>query len=381
MENFTGPFVKHFSTITDPRIERQKLHKLTDILVITLCAVICGADSWENIETFGNAKLEWFKKFLELPNGIPSHDTLGRVFSLLDPMQFEKSFIEWMKSCVKLSPGSIIPIDGKCLKSSYDPRSPNKTAIYMVSAFAAANGLILGQRKIDDKSNEITAIPKLLETLYLRGCIVTIDAIGCQKDIAAKIIEQEADYVLALKGNQGNQGNLHKDIKLYLDSIADQKLKKIPHLTLETVEKGHGRVEERRYWITESTDWLPNKELWANLRSIGMVEAKRHIGNEISVERRYYISSLPADINKFSHAVRGHWSIENNLHWVLDVSFADDEIKTYTGHSAENLAIIRRIAYNLMKQDNKKISMKGKRLNAGWNNDYLKKLLSQLFKF
>ena len=378
MVALSGSFIEYFSVIEDPRLDRKRLHNLQDILVITLCAVICGADTWEHVSNFGRAKFDWFKTFLELPNGIPSHDTLGRVFSLINPLQFEKCFIEWMKSCVELSAGSIVPIDGKRLRSSSGRHSPNKTAIHMVSAFSVANGLVLGQRKIDDKSNEITAIPKLLETLYLKGCIVTIDAMGCQKDIAEKIFSQRADYVLALKGNQGN---LLEDVKLYLDSIVSGQLKNIPHQKLETVEKGHGRVEERNYFITDSIDWLPHKELWANLKSIGVVESRRHIDGVTSVERRYFIASIVADADKFSKAVREHWAIENNLHWILDVSFGDDTAKTYAGDAAENLAIVRRIAYNLVKQDKKKASIKGKRLIAGWDNDYLMILLSNLLNF
>ena len=378
MDNLQGSFIEHFSIIKDPRLERKKLHNLLDILVITLCAVICGADSWEDIEDFCVAKFDWFKTFLELPNGIPSHDTLGRVFALLDPDQFEKCFIDWMSSCVELSAGTIVPIDGKRLRSSSGRHSPNKKAIHLVSAFSAENGLVLGQRKIDDKSNEITAIPKLLETLYLKGCIVTIDAMGCQKEIAEKIISQDADYVLSLKGNQGT---LHDDVKLYLDSIMDKQLKNVPHQTFETVEKGHGRVEERNYLITESIDWLPNKELWKNLKSIGVVESKRHVGKETSIERRYFIASISADTKIFSKAVREHLSIENNLHWALDVSFADDKAKTYAGNSAENLGIVRRIAYNLVKQDDKKANIKRKRLVAGWDNDYLMHLLTKMIIF
>lgn len=378
MEVLPSSFLDHFSKIEDPRLNRKKLHKLIDILVITLCAVICGAELWEDIEAFAHAKYDWLKKFLELPNGIPSHDTLWRVFSLLDSEQFEKSFIAWMSSCVELSDGSIVPIDGKRLRSSNGSVLSNKSAIHMVSAFAAENCLVLGQRKIDDKSNEITAIPKLLETLFLKGCIVTIDAMGCQKNIAEKIIDQGADYVLSLKENHKN---LYDDVKLYLDSIADNELKNIPHQIIETHDKGHGRVEARRYYITESIDWLEGKELWKNLKSIGMVESERYVNNVTSIERRYFIASISEDVEIFSKAVRVHWSIENNLHWVLDVVFGDDKAKTSDGNSAENLAIIRRIAYNVVKQDNKKRSIRGKRLDAGWDNDYLMTLLAKVFKF
>ncbi len=311
MEALQGPFFEYFSIIEDPRLNRKKLHKLIDILVITLCAVICGAETWEDIERFGHAKNAWFKTFLELPNGIPSHDTLWRVFSILDPEQFEKSFIAWMKSCVALSAGSIVPIDGERLRSSNGSSLSNKAAIHMVSAFSSANGLVLGQRKIDDKSNEITATPKLLETLFLKGCIVTIDAMGCQKNIAEKIISQGADYVLALKENHKN---LYDDVKLYLDTIADNKLKNVPHQIVETNDKGHGRVEARRYYITESIDWLEDKEKWKNLKSVGMVESERFINNVTSFERRYFLTSLSEDVNIFSNAVRVYWSIENNLH-------------------------------------------------------------------
>lgn len=366
-------FLIHFSELIDPRKNNHnKRHLLSDILVLTILASICGAETWTDVEEFGKAKEEWLRTFLQLPNGIASHDTIGDLYSRLSPTQLQSCFLSWVQSMVQVRSGDIIPIDGKTVKRSFD-RKDGRGAIHMVSAWSSANGLVLGQLKTAEKSNEITAIPELLGMIDIKGCIVTIDAMGTQKEIAKQIIEQEGDYVLALKGNQGG---LFEDVKLYLDSIVDGKLKKRSYQTISTLDKGHGRIEERHYWMTESIDWLPQKELWSGLKSVGVVEAIRHIGDKTSVERRYYIASLSADIKKFSEAVRTHWSIENQLHWSLDVSFNEDQCRVRKDNAPENFSVIRHIALNMLKMEKtSKVGLAVKKNKAGWDNRYLCKIL------
>ena len=303
--------------IEDPRMERTRLHKLEDILVIAICALLCGAESFEDMEIFGEAKEEWFGTFLELPNGIPSHDTFGRVFAAMDPEKFLEAFMRWTQSLREALSGEVVSIDGKALRRAIDKGQSPKV---IVSAWAAGNGLVLGQRKVEDKSNEITAVPELLRSLELAGCIVTLDAMGCQKQIAREIIDADADYVLALKGNQGTA---HEEIRSFLeDAIA----RKDPSLAYwESVEKGHGRIETRRYWQSDRIAWFGDKAAWDSLRSVGVVEATRDIDGKISTERRYYLSSLTLDAQRFGHAIRSHWGVENQLHWVLDVVFNEDQ--------------------------------------------------------
>ncbi|MBF8251581.1 MAG: ISAs1 family transposase [Deltaproteobacteria bacterium] len=364
--------VEHFKDIEDPRIERGKLHNLIDIIAIAICAVICGADTWEDIELFGEAKHEWLKQFLELPNGIPSHDTFGRVFSIISPVEFQRSFLNWIKAISESIEREVVAIDGKTSRRSYD-KSKGKGAIHMVSAWATANRVVLGQVKTEDKSNEITAIPELLDILALNGCIVTIDAMGCQKNISAKIIEKGADYVLALKGNQGT---LHEDIKLFFQDAKETSFKDIHHDFYETIDGDHGRIETRRYSIVSDIEWLEGKADWKEIKSIGMVESEREIGDKVTKETRYYISSLPSNAKLFGDAVRKHWGIENSLHWVLDVVFREDECRIRKGHAAENFAVLRHIALNLIREEKSiKRGAKGKRLKAGWDNDYLSKIL------
>jgi predicted transposase YbfD/YdcC len=359
--------IHHFSSIEDPRRDRHKKHRLSDIFFITLCATISGADNWVAIERFGRAKEQWFTEQLNLNHGIPSHDTLGDVFSVIDTEQFSECFSNWVADLSNLVEEDIIAIDGKCLRRSLDKAS-NKAAIYMVSAWSRQNSLVLGQVKVDDKSNEITAIPKLLTRLDIAGAVITIDAMGCQKKIAEQIIQQKADYVLSLKGNHGL---LHEDVTTYFESTL------APDAAIQAIDGGHGRIETRTLRACGDIDWLEKAHAWAGLKSIIAVTAKREIGEKVTEETRYFISSLSADNpDKLERAVRAHWSIENNLHWVLDVAFDEDSNRTRKGYSAANLAVTRHIALNLIKAEKTaKVGVKTKRLMAGWDNDYLLKII------
>lgn len=362
----------HLSSITDPRIKRTQAHSLSDILLIAVCAILCGADSFADFERFGKAKQDWLESFLDLPNGIPSHDTFGRVFALMDPRQFSDCFTRWTQGLRKSLPAEIVAIDGKTLRRSHD-RARGREPIHMVSAWGRENGLVLGQRKVDAKSNEITAIPELLRSLVLDGCIVTIDAMGCQKEIAQTITEAKADYVLALKGNQCT---LHEDVKAFLEAAEANAFKDVEHDFLKTSKKDHGRMETRRYWVTEDITWLSSFAQWPSLRSIGMVESVRVLKGQTTLERRFYISSLGANAETFARAVRGHWSIENSLHWSLDVSFGEDQCRVRMGHAAENFAILRHLALNILKADTtRKAGIKSKQKIAGWDHAYLLSLL------
>ena len=366
----TASIAHHFSKITDPRVDRQKKHQLDDIFFITLCAVICGADNWVAIEEFGKAKEEWFTELLGLTHGIPSHDTFGDVFAAIDTEQFSECFSCWVTDLADLTEGEIIAIDGKCLRRSLDSAS-KKAAIYMVSAWSERNSLVLGQVKVDEKSNEITAIPKLLSRLDIAGSVITIDAMGCQKKIAEQIVQQGADYVFSLKGNQGS---LHEDVVSYFTSSLS------PEVCAATYDGGHGRIETRMMRVTDEISWLKEHHSWAGLQSIIAVTAKRESGDKHSEETRYFVSSLNAkDPNKLEHAVRAHWSIENNLHWVLDIAFDEDGNRARKGYSAANLAIVRHLALNLIKKEKtSKVGVKTKRLKAGWSNDYLLRIIGAI---
>ena len=364
--------IEHFSSLPDPRILLKIRHKLVDIVVITICGVIAGADDWVEIADFARAKKDWFKTFLELPGGIPSHDTFGRVMSLIEPEAFGKCLGNWIREVFPVTDHGIIAIDGKTVRRSHD-RANGKSAIHMVSAWAVENHLILGQVKTEDKSNEITAIPELLKIIDVEGCVVTIDAMGCQKEIVKQIVNQGGDYVLSLKGNQGN---LHKDVELLFQKAKEDNYKDLPHDTYTTVDGGHGRVETRSYATIGDVDWFEEKAKWSKLTTFGMVESERDMGDHTTRETRYFISSLPNDAHRFSVAARGHWGVENGLHWCLDVAFREDDSRVRKGHGPTNLAIINRFALSLVKQDpSRKIGVKACRKRAGWDTDYLLYLL------
>lgn len=357
-----------FDSLPDPRLDRCKRHELSDILLLSLFAVLSGADSWTDIELFGKAHKSALRQVLKLPNGVPSHDTIGRVFSLLSARQFEHCFIQWAQSLMQVAGAEIVAIDGKSLRRSFD-QSAGKNRLHLVSAFATSQGLTLGQLKTADHSNEITAIPELIDQLDLKGTTVTIDAMGCQREIVERLRGQEADYVLALKGNQGT---LHEDVELYLTDQIEQGFRDGRHDYYETVDKGHGRVERRRYWVTDEIDWLRTRHpLWRDLMSIGVVESCRQIGAESSCERRFYISSKPAEAKSFAQAVRQHWGIENQLHWILDMTCHEDQCRVRQGNAAEHFSILRRIAMNLLKREGSQLSMKAKRKKAGWDFSFL----------
>lgn|SRR5574337_966178 len=369
-------FQVHFAKVEDPRVERTRQHELLDIIVIAICAVICSADTWVDVEAWGNAKLDWLRKYLPLPNGIPSHDTFGDVFGRLKPEQFETSFLSWVQAVMGATSGRIVAVDGKTLRRSHDRRL-GKGAIHMVSAWATANHLVLGQVKVDNKSNEITAIPALLEMLEVAGCIVTIDALGTQTEIAQTIVDQGADYVLALKENQGH---LYEDVVATFDEAEQRQFEQVPHTYAKSTNKGHGRIEIRECWVIERFDYieaLRDWAKWAGLQSLIMIRAERRSGDQVSVERRYHISSLSGQAQHLLPLIRGHWSIENELHWCLDVAFREDDSRVRKGDGAQNFSFLRRLALNLLKRETTaKIGLKAKRLKAAWDNGYLLHVLA-----
>ena len=363
--------LEHFASVPDPRIERHRWHKLSDILVIAVCAVLSGAESYPAIEDFGTERETWLRQFLELPAGIPSHDTFNRVLRLLAPVELQSCFLRWIQAVAEVTDGEVVAIDGKALRRSF-AKGTAKRAIHRVSAWATANGVVLGQRKVDTKSNEITAIPALLALLALKGCLVTIDAMGCQRAIAQKIVEQGADYVLALKGNQPT---LEQAVQRFFLTGPQAEAHWSQSDSHEHTERGHGRVETRRAWISADLDAELRATAWPGLQSIGLVEATRTVGEKTSVEQRFYLSSLPPQAGEFAQAVRKHWGIENQLHWTLDVTFREDQSRLRTGYGAENFAVLRHIALNLLRQEPSAKSLPRKRLACALNPDYLLKVL------
>lgn len=325
-ETKTPTLIECFSDLTDPRLERCRRHKLIDLVFIAICAVICGAEGFTDMEEFGHTKEGWLRQFLELPNGIPSHDTFGRVLARLHPAEFEARFGQWVQGVVQVSEGQIVGIDGKRLRRSYD-RVAGQSAIQVVRAWARTNRLTLGQVKVADDSNEITAVPELLRVLELKGCLVTVDALNTQKEIATQIRAQEAEYVLALKGNHGT---LHQQVADFLQAAQQDRTLNYQISQPQTVGGEHGRIETRQYWQVEAPDHLHAQDRWPDLRSVGLVQATREVQGQTTTEIRYYLSSLPVEAARFSEAVRGHWSIENSCHWILDVVFREDDCRVRT---------------------------------------------------
>jgi len=361
-----------FADLPDPRRAQGRRHKLKDILAIALCAVVCGADDFTEIEEFGETREAWLRQFLELPHGIPSHDTFGRVLAALDPKAFGRCFIQWVRGVAELSEGAIVAIDGKRVRRSYDSAS-DCPAIELVSAWARENRLTLGQVRVAKGSNEITAVPQLLRSLAVKGCVVTTDALNCQREIAAQIRRQEADYVLALKGNHGG---LHERVEQFFSSVREERTHGFTVSTHHSVEKEHGRIEERHFWQANAPDDLTASGEWAGLQSVGLCEAVREVEGQVSTHRRYYLSSLPVEAGKFAETVRGHWAVENSCHWVLDVVFGEDDSRVRSGHAAENLALLRRLVNNLLQHERSvKRGVKAKRLKAALDENYLLKVL------
>lgn len=361
-----------FAELPDPRRSQGRRHKLVDILAVALCAVLCGADDFTEIEEFGETREAWLRQFLELPHGIPSHDTFGRVFAALDPEAFGRCFMSWVRGVAQLSEGAIVAIDGKAVRRSYDAAAAGP-AIRLVSAWARENRLTLGQVKVAEGSNEITAVPELLRSLAVKGCVVTTDALNCQKETAAQIRRQGADYVLALKGNHGG---LHERVEQFLGAVREGRTHGFRVGEHRSLEKEHGRIEERRFWQVNAPEDLTATGEWADLASVGLCEAVREAAGEVSTHRRYYLSSLPVEAAKFAEAVRGHWAVENSCHWVLDVAFGEDDSRVRVGDAAENFALLRRIVNNLLQHERSvKRGVKAKRLKAALDENYLLKVL------
>ena len=371
-----GTIAAHFGDLADDRRDQGKRHQLLDVITIAICAIVAGAEGWTDMELFDQAKEAWFRQFLELPHGIPSDDTFRRVFEAIDPEKFQASFISWVETISALTSGEVVAIDGKTVRGTYQ-KSSQKRAIDMVSAWATVNKLVLGQVKVSDKSNEITAIPELLSLLAISGCIVTIDAMGCQTEIADQIVEQGADYLLAVKQNQGH---LAEDVAWLFKLATEANNAEEGFDTGDTVNKDHGRLETRRCWVITDEEWLTyirDRQRWTNLSAVVKVEATRQVKRGKKPEVRYYIASYVASAKAMLATTRSHWGIENEVHWVLDVVFNEDATRIRDSNSSQNLVVLRHLALNLLRQDkSSKLSLRAKRLKATWDTDYLQKVLS-----
>jgi len=365
--------LEYFADLPDPRIERCKRHQLLDIMAIAILATICGAEHFTEMEEFGLAKEAWLRTFLELPHGIPSHDTFARVFAQLKPAAFQDCFVRWVRAVMTQTVGEVVAIDGKTARRSHN-RAAGQGALELVSAWATRNRLVLGQVKVDEASNEITAVPQLLRLLALKGCIVTLDAINTQKDTAAEIRQQGADYVLALKENHPT---LYAEVVEFFSAVREDRTLNFTISTTQTVDGEHGRIETRRYWSVNAPDWLTGFADWRDLQSLILVEATREIKDQSTTVQRYYLSSLAPDAERAASAVRGHWGVENSLHWVLDVVFREDDSRVRIGHAQENLALVRKITHNLLQQEQTlKRGVKTKRFKAALDEAYLLKVLN-----
>lgn len=361
--------LEQLGRIEDPRKEINRLHQLDEILFIALCSTLAGGEGFDEMEEFGRLKEQWLRQFLKLENGIASHDTFSRVFNRIDPEQFIDALVQWTQAIRDQIAGEVVAIDGKSLRRTGKTK---ENMVHVLSAWAVTNRLVLGQVKVEGKSNEITAVPQLLRMLELTGCIVTLDAMGTQKNIAKEISEADADYVLALKGNHQRA---YQEVSSFLDDAIKTKESHLEHI--ETVEKDHGRIETRRVWITENIDWFADRKHWEKLKSFGVVELTRETPSATTTERRYFLCSIAANAQNFAHAVRSHWGVENSLHWVLDVNFNEDQCRIRTGHGAENMALLRKFALNLIRQDSshRKKSVQARQKAASWSQDYLLTLL------
>lgn len=364
---------EYFASLPDPRIERCRRHKLLDIVTIAICAMLCGGEGFTDMEEFGHSRREWLETFLELPSGIPSHDTFGRVFARLSPAEFAKCFERWARAGLRLLSGEVVAVDGKRVRRSYD-KAAGTEAIEIVSAWARHQRLTLGQVKVAAKSNEITAVPELLKTLDLEGAVVTVDALNTQKEIAARIREQKADYVLALKGNHLG---LHKEVSELWCAVREERTFGYTIETNRTIDKGHGRIEERTCWhVAVSPERFAEGHLWKDLRSVAMIEAIREVGERVSTEVRYYLSSLAVNAAQLNDIIRGHWAIENSCHWLLDVVFREDDCRVRVGNAAQNLALLRKFALSLLSREKScRRGVKVKRFKAALDLQYLLKIL------
>lgn len=374
----TGP-LRFFRDLPDPRAANVS-HRLIDIIVISICAVICDADGWEDFEDFAEAKAQWFETFMDLRHGVPSADTFRRVLGALDPDAFERCFINWMQSVVTLSGGKLVAIDGKSLRRSFERGRDKSGMAHLVSCFVQDNGQVFTQLKTEGKGTELAGILQILNVVDLRGATVTIDAIGCQKTVCRTIVERGGDYLICVKENQKS---LHASIKNHLDEMILEKFRDVPHDHDDTVDAGHGRIERRRVWVTDQIDWLKRAGDWPGLKSVAVVEATRNVpATGRSTERRYYISSIvDPKANFVAKAIRGHWSIENGLHHVLDVSFHEDDSRIRKNNGAQNVSRLRRIALNLLKEKGsrytKRPSIRGRRKIAGWDHQFLLNLIAE----